>query len=44
MVLRETFEPKSEEVIENWRKLQNKALHNLHPSPNIIQVIESRMR
>jgi hypothetical protein len=44
MMLREIFGPKREEVTEDWRKLQNKGLHNLYPSPNIIQVIESRMR
>jgi hypothetical protein len=44
-VLRRIFEPKSEEVVGDWRILHNQELHNLYVSPNIIRVITSlRMR
>jgi hypothetical protein len=29
-VLRRTFGPKTDEVMEGWRKLHNKELHNLY--------------
>jgi hypothetical protein len=34
-VLRKTFGPKTDEVTENWRKLDNEELHNLYYLPNI---------
>jgi hypothetical protein len=41
-VLRRIFGPKSEEVIGEWRKLNNKELQNLCSSQNIIRQIKSR--
>jgi hypothetical protein len=41
-VLRRTFQPKMEEVVEGWRRLHNEGLHNLYASPNIMRVIKSR--
>jgi hypothetical protein len=41
-VLRKIFGPKKDEVIGVWRKLHNQELHNLHSSPNIIIMINSR--
>jgi len=41
-VLRRIFEPKRDEVTEEWRKLHNEELNHLHSSPNIVQVITSR--
>jgi hypothetical protein len=29
-------------VTENWRKINNEELHNLHSSPSIIRMIKSR--
>jgi hypothetical protein len=44
-VLRRIFGPMRDEVTGGWRKLHNEELHNLHSSPNIIRMIESkRMR
>jgi hypothetical protein len=43
-VLRRTFGPKRDEVTEEWKKLYNEKLHYLYCSPNIVQVIKSRMR
>jgi hypothetical protein len=40
--LRKTFVPKRDEVIGDWRKLHNEELHDLHSSPNTLQMIESR--
>jgi hypothetical protein len=40
-VLRRIFEPKREEGEGGWRRLQNKELHNLYGSPNIIGVMKS---
>jgi hypothetical protein len=40
--LRRQFGPKREEVEEEWRKLHNEELHNVHFSPNTIRVIKSR--
>jgi hypothetical protein len=34
--------PKREKVGREWRRLRNEELRNLHVSPNIIRVIESR--
>jgi hypothetical protein len=36
-VLRRIFEPKSYEVMEEWRKLHSEELHNLSSSPDIIK-------
>jgi hypothetical protein len=33
---------KTDEIVEPWIKLQNKKLHNLYSSPNIIRKIKSR--
>jgi hypothetical protein len=41
-VLRRIFDPKRDEVTRGWRKLRNEELHNLHSSPNIIKMINSR--
>jgi hypothetical protein len=38
------FGPKNEEVVGGWKRLHNEKLHNLHASPNIIRVINSRKR
>jgi hypothetical protein len=43
-VLRRIFGPKRDHVTGDWRKLHYEELHNLHSSPNIIRMIESRMR
>jgi hypothetical protein len=43
-VLRRIFGPKWEEIIEEWRKLHSKELHNFYSSPSIIRIIMSRMR
>jgi hypothetical protein len=40
-VLRRIFGPKRDEVIGDWRKLQNEELHNLYSSPSIIRMIKS---
>jgi hypothetical protein len=36
------FGPKKYEVTGGWRKMHNKELRNLQPSPSIIRTIESR--
>jgi hypothetical protein len=41
-VLRRIFGPKRDEVTGEWRKLHNKELHDLYPSPSIITIIKSR--
>jgi hypothetical protein len=41
-VLRGTFGPAREELVEGWRRLHNEELHNLYASPNIIRVIKLR--
>jgi hypothetical protein len=38
------FEPKSDEVTGEWRKLHNEELHDLYSSPNIVRVIKLRVR
>jgi hypothetical protein len=44
-VLRRIFGPKTDEIIEGLRKLNNEELHTLYSSPNMIRMIESgRMR
>ena len=41
-VLRRIFGPRRDEVIGEWRKLQNEGLTDLYTSPNIMWVIKSR--
>jgi hypothetical protein len=41
-VLRRIFGPKRDEVTGEWRKLNNKELHDLYSSPRIIRIIKSR--
>jgi hypothetical protein len=41
-VLRRIFGPKRDEVMGEWRKIQNEELHDLSSSPNIVQVIKIR--
>jgi hypothetical protein len=36
------FQPKRDEVIEDWRKLHNEEIHNFYVSANIIRMIQSR--
>jgi len=38
----ENFGPKRDEVTEQWRKLHNDELNNMHSSLNIFRVIKSR--
>jgi len=42
-VLRRIFGPKRDEVVEEWRKLRNEEHSDLYCSPNIIQVMKSRI-
>jgi len=42
MVLRRIFEPRSDEVTREWRRLHNEELKDLYSSPNIVRVIKSR--
>ena len=44
MVLGRIFGPRSDEVIGEWRRLNNEELNDLYSSPNIVRVIKSRMR
>ena len=41
-MLRRLFGPKRDEVIEEWRKLHNEELSDLHSLPNIVRVVKSR--
>jgi hypothetical protein len=41
-LLRRIYGPKRDEVMDDWRKLHNKELHNLYSSPNIIRKIKSK--
>jgi hypothetical protein len=43
-MLRRIFGPKRDEATGEWRKLHNEELNDLYSSPNIVQVITSRMR
>jgi hypothetical protein len=40
--LRRIFGPKTDAVMGDWRKLHEEELHNLHSSPNIIRMMNSR--
>jgi hypothetical protein len=42
-VSRRIFGPKRDEVNRKWRKLHNEELNDLYSSPNIVQVINSRI-
>jgi hypothetical protein len=42
MVLRRIFGPKRDEVIGEWRKLNNEELNNLYSLPNVVRVIKSK--
>jgi len=44
MVLRRIFGPRKDKVTEEWRRLHNEELNDFYSSPNIVQVIKSRMR
>jgi hypothetical protein len=39
-LLRRTFEPKRDEVTEEWKQLHIEELNNLYYSPNIVRVIK----
>ena len=41
-VLRRIFRPNNDEVIQEWRKLQNEEPNDLYSSPNIVRGIKSR--
>ena len=43
-VWRRIFGPKRDEATREWRKLHNEELNDLFSSPNIVQVIKSRIR
>jgi hypothetical protein len=41
-VLRRMFEPKTDQVMGEWRKLHNEDLNDLYSLPNLVRVIKSR--
>jgi hypothetical protein len=43
-MLRRIFGHRRDEAIQGWRKQHNEDLNDLYCSPNIVQVIKSRMR
>jgi len=42
MVLRRIFEPRSDEVTGEWRRLHDEKPNDFYSSPNIVRVIKSR--
>jgi len=42
-VLRRIFGPKRDKVTGEWRKVHNEELNDHYSSPNVVQVIKSRM-
>ena len=44
MVFRRIFGPRRDKVTGEWRRLHNEELNDLYCSPNVVQVIKSRMR
>ena len=42
-MLRRIFGPRKDEVTGKWRRLHNEELNDLYCSPNIVQVIKSRI-
>ena len=41
-LLRRIFEPKTDEIGREWRKVHNEELNDLYSSLNIIRVVKSR--
>jgi hypothetical protein len=41
-VLRRIFGPKRDEVIGEWRKLNDEKVNDLYSLPNIVRVVKSR--
>jgi hypothetical protein len=42
--LMRVFGLKRDEMVGGWRKLHNEELHNLYSLPNVIRMIQLRMR
>ena len=43
-VLRRIFGPRRDEVIGEWREIDNEKLNGMYCSPNSVRMIKSRMR
>jgi hypothetical protein len=43
-VLRRIFEPKTDKVTAEWRKLHNEELHDSYSPPSIIRIIKVRRK